>query len=137
MHQLALVRPNRAEPIHSQGLRIFSPSHGDFTAGPKAITASQISTPYDVIFLSVKSYGLAAAMDFAPAVGPQVVIIPVLNGMLHLDLLTQRFLADVPCWVGSATLPLKSIREAGSSSLRMYRPRSSFMVNWTGRRPLE
>ena len=87
-----LVRPNRAEQIQSQGLRILSPSHGDFTARPKAITASQISSPYDVIFLSVKGYDLAAAMDdFVPAVGPHAVIVPVLNGMLHLDLLTERF----------------------------------------------
>jgi 2-dehydropantoate 2-reductase len=66
--------------------------HGDFTARPKTITATQIASPYDIIFLSVKSYSLAAAIDdFAPAVGPQTVIIPVLNGMHHMDVLTQRF----------------------------------------------
>ena len=49
-------------------------------------------SPYDVVFLSVKSYDLAAAMDdFAPAVGPQTVTIPVLNGMHHMDMLTERF----------------------------------------------
>jgi 2-dehydropantoate 2-reductase len=42
--------------------------------------------------LSVKSYSLAAAIDdFAPAVGQQTEIIPVLNGMHHMDVLTQRF----------------------------------------------
>jgi 2-dehydropantoate 2-reductase len=42
--------------------------------------------------LSVKSYSLAAAIDdFAPAVGQQTVIIPVLNGMHHMDVLTQKF----------------------------------------------
>jgi 2-dehydropantoate 2-reductase len=90
-----LVRPKHAEQIQSQGLRILSPMHGDFTAHPKAITASQISSPYDVIFLSVKSYDLAAAInDFAPAVGPQTVILPVLNGMQHMDVLTERFGKD-------------------------------------------
>ena len=49
-------------------------------------------SPYDIILLSVKSYDLAAAIDdFAPAVGQQTVIIPVLNGMHHIDVLTQRF----------------------------------------------
>jgi 2-dehydropantoate 2-reductase len=87
-----LVRPERAEQIQAQGLRILSPMHGDFTARPKTITAAQIVSPYDVIFLSVKSYSLAAAIDdFTPAVGPQTVIIPVLNGMHHMDVLTQRF----------------------------------------------
>ena len=87
-----LVLPKRAEQIQAQGLQILSPMHGDFTARPKTITAAQIASPYDVIFLSVKSYSLAAAIDdFAPAVGPQTVIIPVLNGMHHMDVLTQRF----------------------------------------------
>ncbi|MGC1781506.1 MAG: 2-dehydropantoate 2-reductase [Acidobacteriaceae bacterium] len=87
-----LVRSKRAEQIQAQGLRILSPMHGDFTVRPRTITAAQISSPYDVIFLSVKGYSLAAAInDFAPAVGPQTVIIPVLNGMHHIDVLTARF----------------------------------------------
>ena len=87
-----LVRPKRAEQIQAQGLRILSPYHGDFTVRPKTITKAQIASPYDIIFLSVKSYGLAAAIDdFAPAVGPQTVIIPSLNGMSHIDALTKKF----------------------------------------------
>ena len=87
-----LVRPKRSEQLQAQGLRILSPMHGDFTVRPKTITAAQIASPYDVIFLSVKSYSLAGAIDdFAPAVGPQTVIIPVLNGMHHMDVLTQKF----------------------------------------------
>jgi len=87
-----LVRPKRAEQLQAQGLRIISPTYGDFTARPKVITAAAIPSPYDVIFLSVKSYSLAAAIDdFAPAVGPRTVIVPVLNGMHHMDLLRQRF----------------------------------------------
>src|ERR1700735_5566348 len=90
-----LVLPKRAEQIQAQGLQIVSPMHGDFTARPKTITAAQIASRYDVIFLSVKSYSLAAAIDdFAPAVGPQTLIIPVLNGMHHMDVLTERFGKD-------------------------------------------
>jgi 2-dehydropantoate 2-reductase len=87
-----LVRARRAEQMQAQGLRIVSPYHGDFTVQPKTITATQIVSPYDVVFLSVKSYNLAAAIDdFAPAVGPGTVIIPVLNGMHHMDVLRERF----------------------------------------------
>jgi 2-dehydropantoate 2-reductase len=87
-----LVRPRRAEQLRAQGLRILSPKYGDFTLRPKTITAARILSPYDLIFLSVKSYDLAAAIeDFAPAVGPRTVIIPVLNGMHHMDVLTERF----------------------------------------------
>jgi 2-dehydropantoate 2-reductase len=90
-----LVLPRQAEQLQSNGLRIVSPTHGDFTVRPKVITAGQVTSPYDVVFLSVKSYDLAAAMDgFAPAVGPRTVIVPVLNGMQHMDVLTQRFGKD-------------------------------------------
>ncbi len=86
-----LVQPKRAGQFRAQGLRIVSPS-GDFTVQPKAITAAQIASPYDVILLSVKSFDLAGAVDdFASAVGPQTVIIPVLNGMHHMDVLKERF----------------------------------------------
>ena len=34
------VRPRRAEQIQTQGLRILSPKYGDFTVGPRAITAA-------------------------------------------------------------------------------------------------
>jgi 2-dehydropantoate 2-reductase len=87
-----LVRPKGAERMQSQGLRILSPMHGDFTVRPKAVTAGQLSSPYDLVFLSVKGYDLSGAIDdFAPAVGPQTVILPVLNGMRHMDTLAQRF----------------------------------------------
>ena len=86
-----LVRAKRAEELQSKGLRIVSP-YGDLTLLPKTIEASRISTPYDVILLSVKSYSLASAInDFAPAVGPETMIVPVLNGMRHMDLLAERF----------------------------------------------
>lgn len=87
-----LVRPKRAEQFRAEGLRIVSIRYGEFTVHPKAITAAQIVSPYDVILLSVKSFDLAAAIDdFAPAVGPQTVVIPVLNGMHHMDALKERF----------------------------------------------
>lgn len=86
-----LVRPSRAKQIRSSGLQIISP-HGDATIEPNLVTASEIQSAYDIVFLSVKSYGLASAMnDFAPAVGPHTVILPVLNGMRHMDVLEQRF----------------------------------------------
>jgi 2-dehydropantoate 2-reductase len=87
-----LVRAKRAEQIQAQGLRILSPNYGDLSVRPRTITAAQIVSPYDIIFLSVKSYDLAAAIDdFAPAVGSKTVIIPVLNGMHHMDVLMERF----------------------------------------------
>jgi len=86
-----LVRPHRAETIRAGGLQVVSP-HGDFTVYPKTITTTEIAFTYDVILLSVKSFALLSAIDdFASAIGPQTVIVPVLNGMRHMDLLMERF----------------------------------------------
>jgi 2-dehydropantoate 2-reductase len=86
-----LVRARRAEEIESKGLQILSP-HGNLTLHPEAITAQQITGPYDLILLGVKSYALSSAMnDFYPAVGPETMILPVLNGIRHIDILAERF----------------------------------------------
>jgi 2-dehydropantoate 2-reductase len=86
-----LVRAKRAREINAKGLRIVSP-HGDLTLHPKTVTAGKLAGPYDLILVSVKSYTLPGAMnDFAPALGPETIILPVLNGMRHMDLLTERF----------------------------------------------
>jgi 2-dehydropantoate 2-reductase len=86
-----LVRPARAKQLRQDGLRIISP-HGDAVLTPKLVSATEIDTTYDLVFLSVKAYALEAAMnDFAAAVGPETMILPVLNGMRHVDLLTKRF----------------------------------------------
>jgi 2-dehydropantoate 2-reductase len=86
-----LVRPSRAKQLRRDGLRIISP-HGDAVLGPKLIGAEEIDTPFDLVLLSVKAYALEAAMnDFAAAVGPETMILPVLNGMRHVDLLAKRF----------------------------------------------
>src|SRR5205085_9603533 len=87
----SFVRTSRAKQLSRDGLRIISP-HGDAVLTPKLITAEEIDTPYDVVFLSVKAYALEAAMnDFAAAVGPETMIFPVLNGRRHIDILTKRF----------------------------------------------
>jgi 2-dehydropantoate 2-reductase len=86
-----LVRAFRAEQLRRDGLCVISP-HGDLVLTPKLIGAGQIDGPYDLILLSIKAYSLEAAIDdFAPALGPETMILPVLNGMRHIDLLTQRF----------------------------------------------
>jgi len=92
-----LVRPRRAEQLRRNGLQIISPL-GDATIQPQLITADELRAnpqPFDLIILATKSYSLEAAIeDFAPAVGPQTAILPILNGMRQLDVLDARFGAD-------------------------------------------
>jgi 2-dehydropantoate 2-reductase len=86
-----LVRPKRAAQLARGGLRIVSP-HGDF-AGPAAtVQAGDLRGTYDLILVGTKSYSLPEAMDhFAPAVCPTTAILPILNGIAHLDTLSVRF----------------------------------------------
>jgi 2-dehydropantoate 2-reductase len=86
-----LVRTGRAEQLRRTGLIVKSP-HGDLSIQPKLLLASKIVEPFDLIVLSTKAYSLDAAIqDFAPAVGPQTMILPLLNGMRHFDILVARF----------------------------------------------
>jgi 2-dehydropantoate 2-reductase len=85
-----LVREARAKQL-AGGLDVFSPQ-GRFSIAPKLLLAADIVEPYDLILVSTKAYQLEAAMvDFAAAVGPQTAILPLLNGMAHLDILAARF----------------------------------------------
>lgn len=87
-----LVRPRRAAELADAGLRIRS-RRGDVTlAAPLAVLAENIADPFDLVLLSVKAYDLEDAMaSFAPAVGPETAIVPLLNGMRHLEILDERF----------------------------------------------
>ena len=106
-----LVRANRAKEINARGLRIVSP-HGDLTLHPAVITATQIAASYDLILLGVKSYALASAMeDFAAAVGSGTMILPVLNGIRHIDLLAERF--GNGCVLGGVCLVATEIDQEG------------------------
>src|SRR5271157_5939606 len=89
-----LVRPGRAHQLQANGLQIVSP-HGDVTLGPKLLTVDRIDAPYDAILLTVKAYSLDAALkDIAAAVGPKTMIVPMLNGMRHLDSIVAAFGRD-------------------------------------------
>ena len=86
-----LVRPGRAGVLRERGLRIVG--LGEQTVlEPTLVVTGEIEAPYDLILLTVKESGLAAAIDdLAPAVGPGTLIVPILNGMRQVDLLVDRF----------------------------------------------
>lgn len=87
-----LVRPRRADELKRDGLVILSPN-GDVTLpDPPALQASALNTTFDVVLLSCKAFDLDDAIaSFAPAVGDATAIIPLLNGMKHLDGLDRKF----------------------------------------------
>lgn len=89
-----LVRPARAELLRANGLKITSPK-GDATLRVKVETDATQGGPYDLAMLSCKAYDLDSAIEaLAPGIGPGTSILPLLNGMKHLDVLDARFGAD-------------------------------------------
>src|ERR1700677_44583 len=90
-----LVRPRRAAELARHGLTIRSPV-GDFhRASPPIVLQEGLAEPFDLVVLSCKAFDLEGAMaSFAKAVGPATAILPLLNGMRHIDRLVERLGAE-------------------------------------------
>src|SRR5271166_4875727 len=87
-----LVRRPRAEALRKSGLVVVS-RFGDFhLQSPPLIVEEDLGAPFDLVLLSCKAYDLESAVNsFAAAVGPHTTILPLLNGMRHIDALAERF----------------------------------------------
>jgi len=87
-----LVRPRRAAELASAGLVIKSPNGDATLKNPPALQADKLTEKFDVVLLSCKAFDLDDAIkSFAAAVGPQTAVVPLLNGMLHMDVLDSKF----------------------------------------------
>ena len=91
-----LVRPARAERLRAEGLSLKSPLGDAHISAPVTLTADALAAgeggPFDLVLLSCKAYDLDGAIhDVAPAIGPDTAVLPILNGMRHLDALDARF----------------------------------------------
>jgi 2-dehydropantoate 2-reductase len=94
-----LVRPKRAEQLARDGLRVESPL-GDIA---RAVTTTGTAGPgFDVVLLTCKAYDLDGAIAaIRPAVEGGACVLPILNGMAHLDRLNAAFGQD-RVWGGLA-----------------------------------
>ena len=87
-----LVRPKRAVALAKSGLVVKSKAGDLHLPSPPTVTSEQLDGSYDLIIVSCKAYDLDGAIEsFAPAVHEKTVIIPLLNGLRHLDVLNARF----------------------------------------------
>ncbi|NKE06925.1 ketopantoate reductase family protein [Mesobacillus selenatarsenatis] len=87
-----LVREKRQFQLRANGLVVES-IHGDLhVPEPKTVLAGENAEPYDVILVSTKSYHLEGAIeDIRHYVGEETMVLPLLNGMAHLDVLIKAF----------------------------------------------
>ena len=109
-----LVRGARAALLAEHGLTVESPL-GDFRVPVKTVTAERVGGPYDVVLLTAKHYDLDAAIAaIRPGMGPDSAVLPLLNGLVHLDRLdaafgVRRVLGGV-AYVGASLRPDGAIR---------------------------
>lgn len=89
-----LVREGRRKQLQNLGLDIES-IHGNVLLHPKTILTGDDAGPFDVILLATKSYHLDGAIkDIRPYITEETVIMPLLNGMAHFEVLEKEFGAD-------------------------------------------
>lgn len=85
-----LVRPRRAEQLRD-GLRLVGPG-GEETVPVATVSANALEGTHDLVIVAVKAGALPDVIDqIAPAMGPETMVLPFLNGMAHLQALTDRF----------------------------------------------
>ncbi|MDQ0257321.1 2-dehydropantoate 2-reductase [Evansella vedderi] len=86
-----LVREKRQQQLREHGLNIKSP-HGDFSIRPKTIVATDDDEPFDVVILATKAYHLNGGLrSIEPFVREYTMILPLLNGMEHMEELRGFF----------------------------------------------
>lgn len=109
-----LVRPRRRQILAERGLVVKSPA-GDVTCKVATVLAEEIRSPYDLVLLTCKAYDLDAAISaVAPAMEPKSAVLPLLNGLVHIDRLAQRFgrerVLGGTCQIGAALTPAGEVQ---------------------------
>jgi 2-dehydropantoate 2-reductase len=112
-----LVRPGRAAQLAKSGLVVKSP-FGDITKPVKTVGAAGEGGPYELVLLTCKAYDLENAIAaIAPAVDAGAAVLPLLNGMAHLDILERRFGAGKVlgglCFVAATLTPSGEVHQLG------------------------
>jgi 2-dehydropantoate 2-reductase len=101
---VVVARPETAAALERTGLRVSSRAlDEDFSARPHV--ATEVGDPVDVLFVATKATGLADAMERVRAT--PTVVVPLLNGLEHLELLRSRFGAER---VAAAVIRIESDR---------------------------
>jgi 2-dehydropantoate 2-reductase len=89
-----LVRDKRKADLLRDGLRIES-QFGNATLPVKAKVQSEIGPEYDLVLLTCKAYDLPSAIEtIRPAMAGSAAVLPLLNGLAHIERLNAEFGQD-------------------------------------------
>jgi 2-dehydropantoate 2-reductase len=113
-----LVRERRAEQLRERGLVVRSP-HGDFTVPVRTIVQADRGSTADLVLLTCKAYDLDSAIEtIRAAVGPATCIVPLLNGVAHIDRLVAAFdaarVAGGSCAIPATLTPEGEVVQLGT-----------------------
>jgi 2-dehydropantoate 2-reductase len=85
-----LARPASAARLRAGGLTLTDGEASE-TVKPGVVTAGELDGPFDLVILAVKADALGRSLDdAAPAIGPDTVVVPFMNGLGHIDAMTAR-----------------------------------------------
>jgi 2-dehydropantoate 2-reductase len=118
-----LVRERRAQQLAANGLVVQTPD-GEFRVAANYVQRHQIAAPADLVIVTAKAYDLESAVEaIAPAVGPRTLVLPLLNGLAHLDRLDAKFgperVLGGACWIAATLAPEGTVRQlAGFQKIR-------------------
>lgn len=102
---VVVARESTAEHLASAGIEVDSRRLGTFSVRPPAVPV--LTTPVGALIVATKAVGLETALariEAAPAL-----VVPLLNGLDHMDTLRTRFGADR---VAAGTIRIESDRPA-------------------------
>ncbi len=86
-----LVRERRAAQLARDGLVITGAGY-EARFAPRTVLPSGLEPEFDLVLLSCKAYDLDGAMDsIRPGLGEATLVLPLLNGIAHLEMLDRAF----------------------------------------------
>jgi len=98
-----MVRSQRANNLIQNGLKIKS-NLGDFSSPVKIVSENEHCANFDIVLVACKAFDLESALvSLKNAVGKNTAIIPLLNGVKHIDKISKTY-PFAECWPGLAKI---------------------------------
>ncbi len=95
------ARGDTARLVSERGIRLTTPDQQTLHARPQVVTSATAAGKQDIVLFATKAFSLPAAMAAVlPAIGPDTVVAPVVNG--------------VPWWFGTVEYPVRAVDPTGS-----------------------
>ena len=131
-----LVRARRAEELAKNGLVLESPA-GGFKGPVNTVLAERLAADYDLVLFTCKAYDLDGAIAaIRPAMGPETKVLPVLNGIRHLDALDAAFgkarVLGGTAQIGATLTPEGAVRSMSKFHLLTFGERVPAQANFCG-----